>query len=755
MNETKKKSHLIRTEHGKPVLLIDDKPVFASYMWSGTPEPDAFKAADAVREFAKAGVHCYAFDMGLNEWCGPGAGGTKIDDVPQAHFDFSHMKARFERVIDADPDARFHLRMHSEKTSPDNWWLKMYPEEVELTESDALEINRIASTVQPAQSYASVVWRNHAKALLREFVHQIDSMGMGERVIAWQTGHGYTGECFKWSAVGQEIGDFSTPMALYFRSWLLARYEGDARALREAWADPNVSFETAKVPTRDQQLQTHHMTFRDPRSEGNVIDYYRAVADLNADLVIDFNRTVKEENGGRALTGAFYGYIFELTGNDSYWGVGREARLSGLQRSGQLGFRKVIESPYVDFIATPYIYFQRGIGGECSPQQPVESTRIHGKMFILEDDTRTHLALPEHGYGRMTNLADSEAILKRNFAASLVRSLAIWWLGEQHHIDPSREPAFGPLLAGFQRLGTWALQLDRAPSAEIAVLLDDESLYYETIYNDLSLPNITQQRVWGLPRIGAPFDCYLLDDFIDGKVPHAKLCIFLNAFRLDDERRKTLSAELKKEGRTALWIYAPGYLKDDMSVDYMEELTGIGFGKSEFPWGPLMHITDFEHPITEDLSEELFWGTNTPLGPIFHVDDPDARVLGEVVYSEGRCDPGLAVKSFPRWNSVYVAAPNVPAPVLRGVAKYAGVHLYSEDGDVLYANRQLIAVHTIRGGERTLRLPGKVEVVYDLFDRRIVAKNTDTVEVELPKRSTSLLFTGNRELIKDLEQKQE
>ena len=522
------------------------------------------------------------------------------------------------------------------------------------------------------------------------------------------------------------------------------------KALRKAWADPNATFETAKVPTRSQQLQTHHMTLRDPLTEQQVINYYQALSDLNSDLVIDFNKTVKEENGDRALTGAFYGYIFELTGNDSYWGVGKEARLSGLQRSGQLGFRKIIESPYVDFIATPYIYFLRSIGGECSPQQPVESARIHNKMFILEDDTRTHLALPEHGYGRADTLADSIAIMKRNFASTLVRCLAIWWLGEKHHIDPSREPAFTPLLASFQQLGTWALQLDRSPCAEIAVLLDDESLYYETIYNDLSLPNITQQRVWGLPRIGAPFDCYLLQDFIDGKVPSAKLCIFLNAFRLDDKRRKALSDELRKDGRTALWIYAPGYIKDDMSVDHMEELTGIQFGKSEFPWGPLMHITDFDHPITEKLNEELFWGTNTPLGPIFHVDDPEATVLGEVVYSEGRCDPGFALKSFPEWNSVYIAAPNIPAPVLRGIAKYAGVHLYSEDGDVLYANKQLLAVHTIRGGKRTLRLPESVEVVYDLFERKIIAENTDTLKVELPKRSTSFYFTGGHALINDL-----
>ena len=85
-----------------------------------------------------------------------------------------------------------------------------------------------------------------------------------------------------------------------------------------------------------------------------------------------------------------------------------------------------------------------------------------------------------------------------------------------------------------------------------------------------------------------------------------------------------------------------------------------------------------------------------------------------------------------------------------GIVKYAGVHLYSEEGDVLYANKQLLAVHTIRGGERTLRLPEKAEVVYDLFVKEIVAENTDTLRVELPKRSTSLYYVGDPAVLESL-----
>ena len=262
--------------------------------------------------------------------------------------------------------------------------------------------------------------------------------------------------------------------------------------------------------------------------------------------------------------------------------------------------------------------------------------------------------------------------------------------------------------------------------------------------NDLDLPLIFQQRLWGLPRLGAPFDTYFLEDLCEGRLPPYKLYNFLNAFRLDAQRREALKTQICRDGRVAAWIFAPGYIEDDASLDHMTDLTGFRFGKGMHPWGPLMHILDFEHPITQGLTQDLFWGTNNIVGPVFHLDDPDARVLGQVVFSEGRCHPGMGVKELDDWRSVYIAAPNVPAPVLRGLARYAGVHLYSEDGDVLYATPDLLAVHTVAGGERHFRLPAPVEVVHDLFEDRELAADSCAVEVRLTPGSTSLFYTGTR-----------
>ena len=97
-----------------------------------------------------------------------------------------------------------------------------------------------------------------------------------------------------------------------------------------------------------------------------------------------------------------------------------------------------------------------------------------------------------------------------------------------------------------------------------------------------------------------------------------------------------------------------------------------------------------------------------------------------------------------------MASPDLPAPVLRGIARFAGVHLYSGDGDVLYATPDLLSVHTVSGGSRTFHLPQKAEVVYDLFNGQVSGENTTTFRVELPQKSTALYYTGPKALIETL-----
>lgn len=739
------KSHIRREQlmsftvvpyRGTPTFFRENQPAFYGLMWGSAPQPKDYFLNDCANQYAIAGVHYFTFDVGTGgpfaEWRGP----HPETDSP---YDFSTLRQRFQHILDADPQACFHLRIHLEMPQ---WWQEINPDECEL----------LADGRRMFQSYASRQWRREAKEFLKAFVNALKQAGLSERVVAYQCGTGTSGEWVKGhGAMGLTCGDHSQPMQEHFRQWLRQHYH-TLDQLRTAWADPWITFETAKVPSEREQLPLALNTFRDPQKERNVIDYFRCFAELQADLLIDFCSTVKETTGGKALAGAFYGYLTELAWNAGFFGEGLDSEFSTYQRSGHLGLAKVLQSPSIDFLVSPYSYGFRGIGGDGPAMPPSESLRVHGKLYIYEDDTRTYLSTHDHpNFGKTDTLAENLAILQRNFAYAMVHGQGIWWLaGGEHspHIDLAQEAAFRQQLAQFQRLGSFGLQLNRTPSAEIAVFLDDESLYYENARNSLDIPLIFQQRLWGLAHLGAPYDTYLLSDLISQPLKSYKLYIFLNAFRLDHSQRQAIQHQVQKEQRTALWIYAPGFFSpEENSLENMRDLTGINFGMGSHPWGPLINLTNLSHPITHQLPQDLSWGTNNPLAPIFHVDDPTVTVLGNVVYSQGRCRPGFVVKEFPQWNSIYSAAPALPAPVLRGIARFTGAHIYSDAGDVLYATPDLLAIHTAAGGERTFNLPSRVEVVSELFSGQIIGRHLDRFKLTLPPSSTALFFTGSETIL--------
>jgi hypothetical protein len=725
---------------------LDDQPVFASHQWlSSNPSPAGFPGAECVRLFGEAGVHIYAIPAVAGpEWCGHWCGPRPGQPDP---YDFSMVEPQLRELLRNDPAALFHLRLYFETAE---WWNQLHPDECELA-SNGQRLN---------QSYASEVWRQDVKDYLRALVAHLKSIGLYERVIAYQVQAGVCGEWIKNStSMSPLCGDYSQPMRLHFRQWLRQQY-GDDATLQRAWARPSVTLDSAEVPSADEQLNARNHLFRDPRQERNVIDYYRCLAELTADDLIEFCQTVKELTDGQALAGAFFGYLMDLAWNDCFFGADVSGEYSTIQRCGHLGLRKVLDSPDVDYIVSPYGYAFRGLGGDGLPMPPTDSVRLHGKLYLLEEDSHLHNEMDAGG--RNFERHHTIAINQRGFNQTITHGLGIWWFADWPAGSyAAQNPNFQPWLEKFQRLGTWALQLDRSPRSEVAVLLDDQSFMYESLRNSIDLPLIFRQRVTTLPRFGAPYDLFLLDDLIEGKLPPYKLYVFLNPFHLGAERRAALKQQIRRDGKTALWLYAPGYVEDEPSNAHMSDLTGFQFGQGNQPWGPLMHVTDFTHLITRDIPQDLFWGTSDPLGPLFHLEDPQATVLGQVVYSLGRCKPGFGIKSFgsengagkASWHSIYMATPDIPAPVLRGIARFAGVNLYSDAGDVLHATPDLLGVHTVSGGPRDFKLNRCVQVVYDLYNDQVIARDADHFQVTLPPASSALYFTGERDLLAQLNPK--
>ena len=447
----------IALHNGTPTCFLDGKPTFLGYMWCRGPGLDGWEATEAAGLYAEAGIHIYAFDCGStgapeSEWCGPGQG-------RDSHFDFSTVADRFGRVLEVDPEARFHLRVHLEQRRGHGWWLDLYPEECELDSAGGRQ----------SQSFASAVWRQQSMEFLRAFAEHLGAVGLGDRVIAYQTGAGDTGEWVKGgTSMGRTCGDYGKPMRHHFRTWLRDRYDGCEGRLRQSWNDDAVTFETAEVPSEADQISTQHFTFRDPRCEQAVIDYFRCLAELCGGLVVDFCRTVKVATDNQALAGVFFGYLTELAWNESFFGSGTQSECGTTARSGHAGLGKVLRSPHVDFLVSPYSYGFRGVGGHGPGMLPTESVRRHGKIYLFEDDSRVHVDFYGGGFGRAATPEDSMAVLRRNLAECLCRGHAIWWLrgsGREPHIDPAVEPAFAPELARLRQLGDFGLHLRSGPGS--------------------------------------------------------------------------------------------------------------------------------------------------------------------------------------------------------------------------------------------------------------------------------------------------
>ena len=116
--------------------------------------------------------------------------------------------------------------------------------------------------------------------------------------------------------------------------------------------------------------------------------------------------------------------------------------------------------------------------------------------------------------------------------------------------------------------------------------------------------------------------------------------------------------------------------------------------------------------------------------------DPQATVLGTLGAGVNR--PGLVVKQVSGWRSIFSGAPVLPSSLLRGIAREAGVHIYSDADDVVTANRNFLCMYAPKGGKRTVRLPQRATVV-DLIDGRTIARRVTQFELTMAENTSILL----------------
>jgi hypothetical protein len=165
----------------------------------------------------------------------------------------------------------------------------------------------------------------------------------------------------------------------------------------------------------------------------------------------------------------------------------------------------------------------------------------------------------------------------------------------------------------------------------------------------------------------------------------------------------------------------------------MLDLTGLKVSHEDIE-GPIQTRIGPSGAKVLGISEDTVYGSSNRVGPLFYLADPEAISLGFLVDRE---KPGFGYRRFDQWTSVYSAASAMPPAVLRGIARMAGVHVYNDKDDAVYANDAYVAMHASSTGERTVRLR-RPAIVVDAVSGRRVAEGTDRFTTQMTAGQTGL-----------------
>ncbi len=654
----------VESLRGTPTLVIDGRPLFGfAFLGVGT---------GLYHEFAATGGHLYSM-------------GASIGNGQPESFSATEADGPYRAVLEQDPQALVLPRI--DLTAPD-WWLEANPDERVVFDDGSLG----------PQSMASEKWLTDIGRQLERYVRHTRSSPYADRVIGYHLVSGVSAEWQAWGMWSERRGDFSRPMQEAFRSWLTSEYK-TVPALRAAWGDPQVSFESARVPPREAREATGPALLSPQRSQA-VIDFYRFYPSVTVRAIERFCRIVKQASDGEALAGAFYGY------GPQYGPIAVESQ--------HLGLGELLRCPDLDFLAGPAMYSDRQPGGTTNFMSLTDSIQQHGKLWFDEADIRTHLQ--DNEVGRCADLRETLGVLKREYAAVRSHGAGMWWFDMTS--GWFSDPHIHDLFRTMREEGQEALDREDTPplAPEIGVFYDEASaLRQRQTAGGLYHTAITAQ-IAATRRIGAPCAYHLLSDL--SSAPPYGLYLFLNAFDLTPAQRRTIEERLKRDGRLLVFVYAAGIGRVGDSglvtedAEAMRELTGMDIRELPGPGAIRAHLVDNEplcaNPVLIDSygGRDGAYGPEGDVEPRFALPDRGLRVLAR--YPDGTA--AAALKRENDFSVAYSATPGLPPGLLHNLAEEAGVHLYAEAGDALYAGRGVIGLHAADGGRKHIRLPAKHDV---------------------------------------------
>ena len=315
--------------------------------------------------------------------------------------------------------------------------------------------------------------------------------------------------------------------------------------------------ENAYIGKRSREKYENYI--RQSGKEDTEPELYAFHARLTAERICDLCGYVKELTEGKLAVGAFYGYTLEL--------VSRTAAHHALGL--------MLSRPEVDFICSPISYVGlRNRGLDHTYMVPVDSHKLHGKLYFLECDSRTHLSKPPFDHPRFDNPVwygfDREITINSllmHFSKCLLHGHAFWWFDMWGGWFADKD--YMEFMAWAREFAQECVGMPMKSLAEVAVFVD-ENAYFKMEDPGVSDEVVRKSRLT-LGQMGVPYDVYLASDF-DLVKDNYKAYITLEPTKT--ELYRIIAEHAKKSGKYHLVINLDN--KDVTASELREHLSSAG-----------------------------------------------------------------------------------------------------------------------------------------------------------------------------------
>jgi len=703
---------------------------------------DALPGLNLIDQFGQVGREGINIMRVSADHSGPGFDGSWI---APGKYDFSLVDAAIYRALQQNPNA--YLIFNVCGVYPPYWWGDAHPDQI-LQDDNGLSLSiydtysykrlwgkmdggalhreheklfegsnwlkdwgaKVNTTYYP--SPASQSYRAAMKEYLTALRQHIESQPYGKAVIGYMMMWGYDSQ-WGWPATGNadqtvepdgkisesgapHLMDYSAPMQKYFQDYLRRTYADEA-ALRKAWNNPDVTFETAKPPTADQlKLEKVDGAFPyllDPAKDRQLIDWERCKSEVIGDLANDLGTAIKTAGTRKVLVSGYF---------------------QDIDRS--IGTEKILNGNGIDIMGGPN-YTTREIGQSGITPFTYSSYQLHNKIEFTEVDHRVFSVMYRNYRGNQVFETPRKSIdvLQREFGRQIVRGDGAWTLdmGYGWYNQPILSGTVGDIHRNWEKV----LSSDRSSVARVAMFVGDYPVHSRAATGYVGRLYYLEEYVRSmLSQSGVAYDVYRMAD-LPKVADRYDVFIFPCAYALTDNEQKAIDA-LKTKNHLLVFGPAAGFLNDsNRDVQNVQSLTGMQLTRNDKL--PFTVKWRDDNPLIKGVSGYIGSDEGAHQNfafPMFAVTDPKAVPLAD--YAGKTSSVGIAYKDMGNWQSIYIGALGLYPPELwRGIAALKKIPIYSSDGDPLWVDKSLVAVQASWDGVHTIDFPQKSQVT-DLWNGR-------------------------------------